>query len=65
MSAPVEYVGVWCPYCGERFETEVDMTVGSQNYYEDCQICCAPIRLQITIGCEDEILNVLAWRDNE
>ena len=65
MSALVEYVGIWCPYCGERFETAVDRSAGSQSYYEDCQVCCAPIRMQITVNQEGEVLNVLTWRDDE
>jgi Cysteine-rich CPXCG len=38
-------VSVDCPYCGERFDTPVDLTAGSFSYIEDCQICCRPIEL--------------------
>lgn len=65
MSALLDYVGVWCPYCGERFEIGVDASAGTQSYYEDCQVCCAPIRMQISVGHDGEVLNVLAWRDDE
>jgi len=39
------FVRVDCPYCGERYETPVDLTAGSFSYVEDCQICCRPIEL--------------------
>jgi len=40
-----EFVAVDCPYCGERYETPVDLTAGSFSYIEDCQVCCRPIEL--------------------
>jgi len=44
------FVTVDCPYCGERYETPVDLTGGSFRYIEDCQICCRPIELSGEIG---------------
>jgi hypothetical protein len=38
-----EFVSVQCPYCGERFETAVDLSAGSFSYVEDCQVCCQPM----------------------
>lgn len=32
-----------CPYCGESLDVLVDTCSGSQQYYEDCSACCAPI----------------------
>lgn len=40
-----EFVTVQCPHCGEAFETAVDVSVGSFQYVEDCQVCCQPIEL--------------------
>ena len=40
-----EFVTVQCPYCGEAFETAVDVSAGSFQYVEDCQVCCQPIEL--------------------
>lgn len=40
-----EFVAVQCPYCGETFETAVDLSAGSFHYVEDCQVCCQPIEL--------------------
>lgn len=39
------FVTVDCPYCGERYDTPVDLTAGSFSYIEDCQVCCRPIEL--------------------
>jgi hypothetical protein len=38
-----------CPYCGESFSTPIDLTAGSQQYIEDCQICCQNILLTIEV----------------
>jgi hypothetical protein len=40
-----QFVTVSCPYCGESFETAVDLSAGSFRYVEDCQVCCQPIEL--------------------
>ena len=45
--APEEFVPVRCPYCGERWETRVDLTAQATAYIEDCEICCRPIEFQI------------------
>jgi hypothetical protein len=44
------FVTVECPYCGEGYETPVDLTAGSFSYIEDCQICCRPIELCGEVG---------------
>jgi len=34
---------VICPYCGEENEIALDPGSGaSQDYIEDCQVCCRP-----------------------
>lgn len=45
--APEEFVSVRCPYCGERWETRVDLTADEPGYVEDCQVCCRPIELVV------------------
>ncbi len=44
------FITVDCPYCGERYQTPVDLTAGSFCYVEDCQICCRPIELSGEVG---------------
>src|SRR5882757_1563961 len=47
---PTAFVSLSCPYCGERYETQVDLTGGSFTYVEDCQICCQPIELSVAVN---------------
>lgn len=43
-----------CPHCAEPLETYPDPGGGStQDYVEDCAVCCRPIRLIATFD-EDE-----------
>jgi hypothetical protein len=41
--------GVLCPYCGEAFETVIDLSCGSTSYIEDCQVCCRPIEFRLEV----------------
>jgi hypothetical protein len=54
-----------CPYCGEPFETAVDSSGGSQDYIEDCTVCCRPIEFHLEIGNGDEILALTTRRDDD
>lgn len=38
-----------CPYCGEKIELVIDVSVTAQAYIEDCSVCCRPIELSVTI----------------
>jgi transcription elongation factor Elf1 len=38
-----------CPHCGEQISFLVDLTVDKQNYIEDCEICCNPIKVDLKI----------------
>jgi hypothetical protein len=36
-----------CPHCGERVDTDPDLGAGrSQEYIEDCPVCCRPNRIR-------------------
>lgn len=48
----LETVEIQCPYCGETIEVIVDCSAGSQKYIEDCEVCCRPITMKITIDSE-------------
>ena len=44
-----------CPYCGEEIEIFLDEGGGSsQDYVEDCAICCRPMRVILTPGEDGE-----------
>ncbi len=42
-----------CPYCGERIELLLDAGLNdsteSLTYIEDCQVCCRPIVVMLSI----------------
>lgn len=65
MNDLVATVRVDCPYCGQRFETVVDLSAGNQSYYEDCQICCAPIGFEVQTDGAGQLLGLSVRRDDE
>jgi len=49
-----------CAVCGETNETIIDESAGeTQTYIEDCQICCRPNVLRITIHGEDVTIEAM------
>jgi hypothetical protein len=40
---------IQCPYCWEMIEITVDCSVTSQEYVEDCEVCCRPIVMKVEI----------------
>jgi hypothetical protein len=41
---------VYCPYCGESVELLLDASGGeTQEYVEDCEVCCQPWSVRVTI----------------
>lgn len=46
---PIETVVIRCPYCGESLDIVVDCSAGDQRYVEDCQVCCQPMELAVTL----------------
>lgn len=43
-----------CPYCWQTVSMVLDVTVPSQTYVEDCEVCCQPI--EVSYKVEDESL---------
>ncbi|MEK9822402.1 MAG: CPXCG motif-containing cysteine-rich protein [Gammaproteobacteria bacterium] len=53
-SSPEVYeTHIHCPYCGERLSILVDTTEAGSEYIEDCQVCCRPIVMTISIDGND------------
>ncbi|HXS73489.1 MAG TPA: CPXCG motif-containing cysteine-rich protein [Rhodanobacteraceae bacterium] len=61
----LEFVEITCPYCGESFETGVDASTGSTHYVEDCQVCCKPIEIRVSVDARDAITQIDARRSDE
>ena len=47
---------IHCPYCGEPLEIAIDWSVREQEYVEDCQVCCKPMVLRVTLDDTDGAL---------
>jgi hypothetical protein len=43
-----------CPYCWEEISMVIDLSVRTQGYIEDCEVCCNPIQIRYEV--EDELL---------
>ncbi|MDR9466844.1 CPXCG motif-containing cysteine-rich protein [Marinospirillum sp.] len=54
-----------CPYCGSDLELAVDTSAGSQEYIEDCEVCCAPISVAIQVGMNGELVAAEMKRDSD
>ncbi|MDX2436987.1 MAG: CPXCG motif-containing cysteine-rich protein [Acidobacteriota bacterium] len=54
---------VSCPYCGEPVELSIDATLPSQQYVEDCEVCCRPMVVTIDATADEPVVNVT--RENE
>jgi hypothetical protein len=58
----LQFVTISCPYCGEAFGTNVDVSSGSCAYVEDCQVCCQPIEVAIEVDEGGELTAIDARR---
>ncbi len=61
----IDEISVSCPYCGEPFTTVVDYSAGSQEYVEDCYVCCRPIQFRVMVDMNGELSDVITQQDNE
>ncbi len=59
----LEAVNIQCPYCWEIIEITVDCSVSSQEYVEDCEVCCRPIVMNAELS-GDGIPNVDVKRES-
>lgn len=48
-----------CPYCWEEISMLLDYSQKHQNYIEDCEVCCNPIQLIISLE-NNEIISFTA-----
>jgi len=51
----LQEIPIHCPYCGEPLEILVDGSVDEQEYIEDCQVCCCPMVIQVSISADGSI----------
>jgi hypothetical protein len=61
--APVVELG--CPYCAEVLALQLDLSAGDQSYVEDCQVCCQPMVIAVTVDEAGALREVSARRGDE
>ena len=44
-----------CPYCAQQISIVLDMSVRSQIYVEDCEVCCRPIQIRYVVHGDDVV----------
>jgi transcription elongation factor Elf1 len=45
-----------CPYCWENISMLVDVSLSSDTYIEDCEVCCHPIQIHFTAQEQELIM---------
>ena len=60
----LEEAQISCPYCGEALEVIVDRSGGSQEYVEDCSVCCNPIVLSIRLDWNGQLAAIEVRAEN-
>ncbi len=58
------YAEFLCPYCGEHIGTAIDLTEGSRSHIEDCQVCCRPMIVAVTVDDAGGLVGVDAFRSD-
>lgn len=61
----LEEYAIDCPYCGESLIVNVDCSAGSNDFIEDCAVCCRPIELHAEVDGDGQLLSLNARRDDE
>ncbi len=54
-----------CPYCGETISLLIDYQADSQNYIEDCEVCCRPITVTVEIADDASGAVVNLYQEND
>ena len=39
----------YCPYCSQAITMLIDLSVDSQTYIEDCEVCCRPVEIRYNV----------------
>lgn len=55
MQRSVAEEAIDCPFCAENLTVLIDLSVESQSYIEDCQVCCRPMQLSYAVTGQDSV----------
>ncbi|MFT5259544.1 MAG: hypothetical protein ACI9J2_001012 [Saprospiraceae bacterium] len=64
MYSQLQEKSIECPYCGECIDLLLEIIDEDQDYIEDCQVCCRPIGVLLTVLEEGEF-TVTIKHENE
>ena len=64
MEGELQTASIQCPYCWETIEVLIDDCGESQQYIEDCQVCCRPINFHLELD-ETQQVQVHVFTENE
>ena len=48
-------LSISCPHCGESFSLAFDASEGSAEFTIDCEVCCRPMTVAVTVNDEGEV----------
>lgn len=60
----LETCSIRCPSCGEAGEIIVDCSLPNQSYSEDCQVCCRPLAINVSIAADGTPLVAVRSEDD-
>lgn len=46
----------FCPYCGAHIQLITERLDDAQDYIEDCEVCCRPMRVLISTDGEVQLM---------
>ena len=61
---PLTEQSISCPYCGESIDVLINAEDESQQYIEDCQVCCRPITFVLSTEMNGD-LSVAVYDEND
>jgi hypothetical protein len=61
----LEEATVTCPCCWESLVLELDLSAGSATYTEDCQVCCRPMLVRLTVDEDTGDFKVAVNAEND
>lgn len=60
----IEPIEMSCPWCGEANTVMLDLTDASEEFVEDCQVCCSPIVYTVQSSIESDSPVLSCSREN-
>ena len=56
---------IYCPNCGEKQWIEIDCSVPEDSYYQDCEVCCQSMVINMTADINGTLLSLTVKREDD